>query len=99
MVALEGRKVTKTYREGRHEVQVLHGISLSVDRGEVVAIEGPSGSGKTTLLCILGCLLTPTSGRIVIDGQVINANRPDRLREIGAVQLALFFSNSTCFRR
>ena len=97
MVALEGRKVTKTYREGKHEVPVLHGISLSVARGEVVAIEGPSGSGKTTLLCILGCLLTPTSGRIIIDGQVINANRPERLREVRRRSIGFVFQQFNLF--
>jgi putative ABC transport system ATP-binding protein len=97
VVALEGRKVTKTYREGRHEVPVLHGVSLSVERGEVVAIEGPSGSGKTTLLCILGCLLTPTSGHVVIDGQKINANRPERLREIRRRSVGFVFQQFNLF--
>jgi putative ABC transport system ATP-binding protein len=97
VVALEGRKLTKTYREGKHEVPVLHGVSLSVERGEVVAIEGPSGSGKTTLLCILGCLLTPTSGRIVIDGQVIDASRPERLREVRRRSIGFVFQQFNLF--
>ena len=97
MVALEGRNVTKTYREGRHEVRALHGVSLSVERGEVVAIEGPSGSGKTTLLCILGCLLTPTSGRIVIDGQVIDASHPERLREVRRRSIGFVFQQFNLF--
>ena len=82
MSVLEAHNVTKTYREGTHEVPVLRGVSLAVERGEVVAIDGPSGSGKTTLLCILGCLLTPTSGHVIIDGQVLDAGCPERLREI-----------------
>ncbi len=97
MAVLEGRNVTKTYREGKHEVPVLHGVSLSVERGEVVALEGPSGSGKTTLLCILGCLLTPTSGRIVIDGQVIDANRPERLREVRRRSIGFVFQQFNLF--
>jgi putative ABC transport system ATP-binding protein len=97
VVALEGRKLTKTYREGKHEVPVLHGVSLSVDRGEVVAIEGPSGSGKTTLLCILGCLLTPTSGRIVIDGKVIDASHPERLREVRRRSIGFVFQQFNLF--
>jgi putative ABC transport system ATP-binding protein len=97
VVALEGRKLTKTYREGKHEVPVLHGVSLSVERGEVVAIEGPSGSGKTTLLCILGCLLTPTSGRIVVDGQVIDASRPERLREVRRRSIGFVFQQFNLF--
>ena len=96
-MALEGRKLTKTYREGKHEVPVLHGVSLSVERGEVVAIEGPSGSGKTTLLCILGCLLTPTSGRIVVDGQVIDASRPERLREVRRRSIGFVFQQFNLF--
>jgi putative ABC transport system ATP-binding protein len=97
VAVLEGCELTKTYREGRHEVSVLRGVSLSVDRGEVVALEGPSGSGKTTLLCILGCLLTPTGGHIVIDGQMIDANRPERLREIRRTSISFVFQQFNLF--
>ena len=69
MVVLEAHRVTKSFVEGRDTVPVLKGISLELERGEVVALEGPSGSGKTTLLFILGCMLTPTSGRVVIEGE------------------------------
>jgi putative ABC transport system ATP-binding protein len=94
---LEGRDLTKTYREGRHEVPVLKGISLSVARGEVVAVVGPSGSGKTTLLSILGCLLTPTSGHLVIDGQKIDARRPERLREVRRRSIGFVFQQFNLF--
>jgi putative ABC transport system ATP-binding protein len=97
MAVLEARNVTKTYREGKHNVPVLHGVSLAVARGEVVAIVGPSGSGKTTLLCILGCLLTPTAGRVVIDGQVIDAECPDRLREIRRHSVGFVFQQFNLF--
>jgi putative ABC transport system ATP-binding protein len=97
VAVLEGRDVTKTYRDGRREVRVLRGVSLSVERGEVVALEGPSGSGKTTLLCILGCLLTPTSGRIVIEGQVITASRSERLREVRRRSIGFVFQQFNLF--
>ncbi len=97
MAVLEGRDVTKTYRDGQREVPVLRGVSLSVDRGEVVALEGPSGSGKTTLLCILGCLLTPTGGRIVIDGQTIHASRPERLRDVRRRSIGFVFQQYNLF--
>ena len=60
--------LTKVYRSGRLEVPAVRGISLSVNRGEFVAIVGPSGSGKSTLFYLLGGLTQATSGRIVIDG-------------------------------
>jgi putative ABC transport system ATP-binding protein len=78
-------------------VPVLHGISLTVARGEVVALVGPSGSGKTTLLSILGCLLTPTGGQIVVDGQKIDASRPERLREVRRRSIGFVFQQFNLF--
>ena len=80
-VVLEAQQVTKTFSEGKEAVQVLAGASLALRRGEVVTLEGPSGSGKSTLLCILGCLLTPTSGRVRIgENDVSPATDLARLR-------------------
>jgi putative ABC transport system ATP-binding protein len=97
VAVLEGRDLTKTYRDGRREVPVLHGVSLTVARGEVVALVGPSGSGKTTLLCILGCLLTPTGGQIVIDGHKIDAGRPERLRDVRRRSIGFVFQQINLF--
>lgn len=80
----------KTYKVGKIETPVLHGISLTIEKGEFVAIMGPSGCGKSTLLHLLGGLLSPTSGKIIIDGEdlsaVSDARRTDiRRRKIGFV--------------
>jgi lipoprotein-releasing system ATP-binding protein len=61
--------ISKSYPTPRGELQILKGISLSLDRGDAVAIMGPSGSGKSTLLYILGVLDAPTSGTLTLDGQ------------------------------
>jgi putative ABC transport system ATP-binding protein len=66
------RNLTKTYRRGPEEVQVLHGIDLDIPRGDFVALMGPSGSGKTTLLNLIGGLDTPSGGEIDIEGQRID---------------------------
>jgi putative ABC transport system ATP-binding protein len=97
MAVLEAHDVAKVYREGHHEVQALRGASLEVDRGEIVAIEGPSGSGKTTLLCILGCLLTPTSGRVIIDGHTVDPRRPEELRDLRRRSIGFVFQQFNLF--
>jgi putative ABC transport system ATP-binding protein len=83
-------ELTKSYKVGKLDVPALRGVTMDVDEGEFVAIMGPSGCGKSTLLHLLGGLLSPTSGSIVIDGEdlakVSDARRTDiRRRKIGFV--------------
>ena len=80
----------KVYRVGRLDVPALRGVSLAVQEGEFIAVMGPSGCGKSTMLHLLGGLLSPTKGRIVIDGEELtaatDAKRTDiRRRKIGFV--------------
>jgi putative ABC transport system ATP-binding protein len=74
MPILEARNIEKHFTEGRETVSVLRGIDFEVERGEIVSLEGPSGSGKTTFLSILGCILTASSGDVVIDGRRADEN-------------------------
>jgi putative ABC transport system ATP-binding protein len=87
---LKAENLSKVYRVGSVDVPALRGVSLDVEEGEFVAIMGPSGCGKSTMLHLLGGLLTPSSGRIVIDDEDLtaatDAKRTDiRRRKIGFV--------------
>lgn len=87
---LKTENLTKAYRVGKLDVQALRGVSLDIQEGEFLAIMGPSGCGKSTLLHLLGGLLSPTTGRILIDNEdlskVSDAQRTDiRRRKIGFV--------------
>jgi putative ABC transport system ATP-binding protein len=66
--AIETKNLTMVYHSGRVEVHALKGISINVKHGEFIAVMGPSGCGKSTLLHLMGGLLQPTSGKILIDG-------------------------------
>jgi putative ABC transport system ATP-binding protein len=85
--------VTKHYGGGSHEVRALDGVSLSIERGEYVAITGPSGSGKSTLLNILGCLDSPTSGEYLFDGQPVHALDDFGLAEIRNRRIGFVFQS------
>ncbi len=83
------RNVTKVYRSGTTEVSALRGVSLEVNRGELLAIAGPSGSGKSTLLNLIGCLDAASSGEVLIDDQAVSG--------LTRKQLALFRRNHLGF--
>ncbi len=78
---LQAHNIEKHFTEGRETVSVLRGIDFSAERGEIVSLEGPSGSGKTTFLSILGCILTPSRGNVVIDGEAVDARRLNGVRK------------------
>lgn len=80
MSVLHARGVFKHFQEGRETVTVLRGIDFDVAQGEIVALEGPSGSGKTTFLSILGCILTPTDGKVVIEGEEVSEKKLAAIR-------------------
>ncbi len=87
---LEARDLSKSFGSGHTQVYAVNGVSLEIMQGELVLIMGPSGSGKTTLLSMLGGLLHPTSGQIIIDGtDISNADErtlPDiRARKVGFI--------------
>src|SRR5215218_9750092 len=87
---LQTENLVKNYKVGKMETSVLKGVSFGIEEGEFVAIMGPSGCGKSTLLHLLGGLLSPTSGKILIDGEdlatVSDAQRTEiRRRKIGFV--------------
>lgn len=87
---LKADNLEKVYRIGKVDVPALRGVSLAVQEGEFVAVMGPSGCGKSTMLHLMGGLLTPTKGRILIDGEDLtaasDAKRTDiRRRKIGFV--------------
>lgn len=90
---LELRNICKTYMQGRYEVPVLQGISLSVEEGEYLAIMGPSGSGKTTLMNIIGCLDNPSSGEYILEGEDIARISEKRMSEVRLRSIGFVFQS------
>lgn len=91
LVRLDG--VDKEYTTGRVVVQALRGVSLSIQRGEFLALYGPSGSGKTTLLNMVGCLDRPTRGTIELDGRKLHGLSRGQLAAVRRDHLGFIFQS------
>ena len=91
--ALTAKQLDKIYGEGTTEVHAVRDVDLEVQVGEVVLIMGPSGSGKTTLLSMLGAMLRPTSGQILVDGNDITVISESRLPKLRAVTFGFVFQD------
>src|SRR5499433_1955014 len=94
---LKAENLEKTYRIGKVDVPALRGVSLEVETGEFVAVMGPSGCGKSTMLHLLGGLLTPTSGRIVIDGEDITAASDAKRTAVRRKKIGFVFQRFNLF--
>jgi putative ABC transport system ATP-binding protein len=97
MIELEN--VTKVYRMGKVEIPALRGITLSIQRGEMVAIIGASGSGKSTLMNVIGCLDKPTAGRYLLEGIDISRLNDNRLAELRNKKFGFVFQDFNLLSR
>jgi putative ABC transport system ATP-binding protein len=89
--ALEGIGIGKVFGQGDLAVRALHPTSVAVHRGEVLVIMGPSGSGKTTLISILGLVLSPTEGDVLVDGKSVVGASADALAQLRRDRVGFVF--------
>lgn len=97
MAILEAECLTKVYEEGGSRVEALRGISLDLEPGEIVLLEGPSGSGKTTLMSVAGCLLSPTSGRLSVEGRAVDFASAEDMVRVRRESIGFIFQSFNLF--
>jgi len=85
------KNITKSFRLGENEIEILHGINLEIKKGEFIAIIGQSGSGKSTLMNILGCLDSPSGGEYLLDGKDISKFDSDSLAKLRRDKFGFIF--------
>src|SRR5262245_56991885 len=91
MSLIETRDLWKTYTMGEEEIHALRGVSVSIERGDYVAIMGPSGSGKSTLMNLIGCLDTPSKGTYLLNGNEVSRMNDNELARIRNVEIGFVF--------
>jgi putative ABC transport system ATP-binding protein len=91
MALIETVDLWKTYIMGAEEIHALRGVSISIDRGEYVAIMGPSGSGKSTLMNLIGCLDTPSKGSYLLNGKQVSQMNDNELARIRNEEIGFVF--------
>ncbi len=91
---LECRGIRHAFGRGNLAEEVLCGLTLAFERGDTCVLMGPSGSGKTTLLSILGCLLTPTSGELLLDGQPVQFGVRGALGRLRRYKIGFVFQHA-----
>jgi len=96
---LRTENITKVYKMDGIEVQALGGVSLNIGEGEFVSIMGPSGSGKSTLMHTIGCLDTPSSGKVFLEGKEISKFSEEQLAEIRNQKIGFVFQQFNLLAR
>jgi len=96
-IILKAENLEKTYRVGKVDVPALRGIDLTVSEGEFLAVMGPSGCGKSTMLHLMGGLLTPTKGRIIVDGEDLTAASDGKRTDIRRRKIGFVFQRFNLF--
>jgi putative ABC transport system ATP-binding protein len=91
MSLIETQDLWKTYVMGSEEIHALSGVTLSIQRGEYVAIMGPSGSGKSTLMNLIGCLDTPSKGSYLLNDKQVSQMNDDELARIRNEEIGFVF--------